>query len=71
MGAAAGLVAILAGSVAGWAIMRFVMKTGYGFEPASALAIVIGGALVTLLAGLAFALRPLAASPASILRARE
>ena len=71
MGAAAGLVAILAGSVAGWAIMRFVMKTSYGFEPVSALAIVIGGALVTLLAGLAFALRPLAASPASILRARE
>ena len=40
-------------------------------EPVSAIAIVAGGALATLLAGLAFALRPLAARPAQVLRARE
>ncbi|OLS52932.1 FtsX-like permease family protein, partial [Rhodovulum sulfidophilum] len=64
LGAAAGTVAILAGGVAGWAVMRFVMEGEYRFEPVSALAIVLGGALATLLAGLAFAWRPLAARPA-------
>ncbi|NDK35702.1 ABC transporter permease [Rhodovulum sulfidophilum] len=71
LGAAAGTVAILAGGVAGWAVMRFVMEGDYRFEPVSALAIVLGGALATLLAGLAFAWRPLAARPARVLRARE
>lgn len=71
MGAAAGLVAIFAGATAGWAIMIFVMDSSYSFEPASAFAIVLGGALVTMLAGLAFALRPLSERPAAILRARE
>lgn len=70
-GAAAGLVAIMAGAGAGWAVMVYVMEDSYRFEPISALAIVLGGALVTLTAGLLFALRPLAASPARILRARE
>ena len=35
------------------------------------LGIVVGGIIATLLAGLAFALRPLAARPAQVLRARE
>jgi putative ABC transport system permease protein len=47
------------------------METSYAFEPVSALAIVLGGMLATLLAGLAFAWAPLAARPARILRARE
>jgi putative ABC transport system permease protein len=51
--------------------MTFVMESRYTFEPVSASAIVIGGALATLLAGLAFAWRPLAARPARVLRARE
>lgn len=71
MGAAAGVVAILAGSVAGWAVMTFVMEVSYRFEPISALAVVLGGLLATLLAGLAFAWRPLAARPASVLRSAE
>lgn len=71
MGAAAGLVAIGFGAAAGWAVMRFVMEAGFRFEPVSALVIVVGGALATLLAGLAFALRPLAARPAEVLRARD
>ncbi len=69
LGAAAGLVAILAGGLAGWAVMRFVMDAAYEFEWQSALAIVVGGVLVTLIAGLAFAWRPLAARPAQVLRA--
>jgi len=61
LGAAAGVVAILAGAMGGWGVMTFVMEAEYRFEPASALAIVLGGALATLLAGLAFDLRPLSA----------
>jgi putative ABC transport system permease protein len=71
LGAAAGAVAILAGGLAGWSVMTQVMNSDYLFEPVSALVIVAGGALASLLAGLAFAIRPLAARPARILRARE
>ncbi len=71
LGAAAGVVAIAAGGLAGWAVMTFVMEAPYRFEPYSAIAIVLGGLLATLLAGLAFALRPLAARPARVLRAQE
>jgi putative ABC transport system permease protein len=71
LGAAAGVVAILAGAAAAWAVMVFVMEARFGFEPVSALLIVAGGAMASLLAGLAFALRPLAARPARVLRARD
>ncbi|MEM9011547.1 MAG: FtsX-like permease family protein [Pseudomonadota bacterium] len=71
LGASAGTVAIVAGGIAGWAVMTFVMDAGYSFEPISAVAIVVGGALASLLAGLGFALRPLAARPARVLRSRE
>jgi putative ABC transport system permease protein len=71
LGAAAGIVAIIAGGLAGWAVMTFVMEADYAFEPVSALAIVLGGVIATLAAGLVFALRPLAARPAQVLRAQE
>ena len=71
LGMAAGLVAIAAGALGGWSVTTFVMDTTYRFEPVSALAIVIGGALATLLAGLGFALRPLAVRPARVLRAQD
>ena len=71
LGAAAGAVAVVAGGLAGWGVMRFVMEADYRFEWVSALGIVFGGVLATLLAGLAFAWRPLAARPAQVLRARE
>ena len=71
LGGAAGLVAIIAGGLAGWGVMTFVMEADYTFEPISAFLIVIGGILATLLAGLAFAWGPLAARPAGVLRARE
>ena len=70
LGAAAGIVAIVGGALAGWGIMRFVMEAPYAFEPVSAAVIVLGGALATLVAGLAFAWRPLAARPARVLRAQ-
>ena len=71
LGAAAGTVAICAGALAGWAVMTFVMDGTYRFEWISATAIILGGAMATLLAGLAFAWRPLAARPAGVLRAKE
>lgn len=71
LGIAAGAVAILAGGLAGWGVMRFVMETEYAFEPVSALVIVAGGVVATLASGLAFAWGPLAARPARVLRARE
>ena len=71
MGAAAGLVAVVAGGVAGWAVMTFVMEADYAFEPLSALGIVLGGVLAVMLAGLLFALRPLASRPAQVLRSAE
>jgi putative ABC transport system permease protein len=71
MGAAAGLVAIFAGGVAGWSVLTLVMKSDYAFDPVSAVVIVLGGIAATLLAGLAFVWRPLAARPAGVLRSQE
>jgi putative ABC transport system permease protein len=71
MGAAAGGVAIGAGALAAWAILTQVMELSYSFAPGSALAIVAGGVGAVLLAGLAFAWRPLSVRPARILRAQD
>ncbi|MCR8827690.1 ABC transporter permease [Pseudosulfitobacter koreensis] len=71
LGLAAGLVALGAGIAGGWAVSRFVMETGYQVIWPSALAIIAGGILATLVAGLAFAWGPLSARPAHVLRARE
>ncbi|RED11057.1 ABC transporter permease [Pontivivens insulae] len=71
LGAAAGLVAILGGALAGWGVMTFVMEADYVFEPVSAFMIVLGGATASLLAGLGFALGPLAARPARVLRSKD
>ncbi|WP_375260498.1 ABC transporter permease [Palleronia sp.] len=71
LGLAAGLVATLAGAAAGWGVSVYIMETSYRFAPMSALAIIAGGVLLTLLAGLAFAWGPLAARPAQILRAQD
>jgi len=71
MGAAAGGVAVVAGAVAGWAVLGLVMDSPYAFDGISALMIVAGGVLATMLAGLAFVWRPLAARPAGVLRSQE
>jgi len=71
LGAAAGLVALGAGIAGGWAVTYFVMDTDFAVAWRSAVVIVSGGALISLLAGLGFAWRPMQARPARILRARE
>jgi putative ABC transport system permease protein len=71
LGAGAGIVAIGAGALGGWAVSHYVLEVEYHVLWPSALVIVCGGVLVTLATALAFSLRPLAARPAQVLRARE
>ncbi|SEP78074.1 ABC transporter permease [Thalassovita taeanensis] len=71
LGAAAAVVALAAGIAGGWAVSHFVMKTGFAVIWPSALGIVAGGVLATLLAGLGFALSALNTRPAQMMRARD
>ena len=71
LGLAAGGVALLAGVLGGWAVSTFVMETKYTVIWPSALLIIAGGIVATVLAGLGFARRALQARPARVLRARE
>lgn len=71
LGAAAGAVALAAGIAGGWAVSHYIMETGFEVAWASGLGIVAGGAAISLLAGLGFALGPIAARPARVLRAQE
>ena len=71
LGGAAGAVALIAGILGSWAVMTFVMDSSFAVVWPSAFGIIIGGIVATLVAGLVFAWRPLAARPAQVLRARE
>ncbi|GGE35541.1 drug:proton antiporter [Primorskyibacter flagellatus] len=71
LGAGAGVVALAAGIAGGWAVCYFVMETGFTVIWGNAFAVVIGGLLANLAAGLIFAWRPLAARPARVLRAAD
>ena len=71
LGLAAGIVALAAGILGGWAVTVYIMEGDYYVIWTNALLIIGGGVFASLLAGLAFAIRPLAAKPAQILRARE
>jgi putative ABC transport system permease protein len=71
MGGAAGIVALGVGISGGWAVSAYVLDTSFAVIWPSAIGIVTGGILATMLAGLAFAWRPLAARPAQVLRARD
>ncbi|EBA15681.1 ABC transporter, permease protein [Roseobacter sp. SK209-2-6] len=71
LGAGAGLVALAAGIAGAWAVNTYVFETSYIVIWSNALSVIAAGIAVTLFAGLFFALRPLAARPARILRARD
>ncbi|EAQ01733.1 ABC transporter, permease protein [Pseudooceanicola batsensis HTCC2597] len=70
-GAGAGTVALVAGIAGGWAVCFFVLETPFEVIWSNALAVVLGGLAANLLAGLAFAWRPLAARPARVLRSAD
>ncbi len=67
-GALAASVALLWGTAAAWAVIRFVFESQYTLPVTQTLAILAAGTLTSLGAGLAFALRPLNGKPARILR---
>ena len=71
LGAAAGLVALGAGVAGGLAVSHYIMETQFHVAWGPALLIVASGALISLMAGLAFALGPITARPARVLRARD
>ncbi len=71
MGAAAGLVALIAGITAGWAVSIFVMETDFTITWSSAILIVLGGIFANLAAGFASAWRSLRVRPARVLRAKD
>ena len=71
LGFFAGTVALFAGALGGWAVSRYVMETQFTLIWPSALMIVLGGVLATVLAGLGFAVKSLNARPAQVLRSRE
>ena len=71
LGAAAGAVALLAGLLGGWAVSHYIFETGFEVIWSSALTVIVTGVLITLLAAMGFAWRPLTARPAAVLRARE
>jgi len=71
LGAGAGIVALAAGIAGAWAVNTYVFEISYQVIWPTALAIIAGGVLATLLAGLGFAWRPLALRPAGQLRSRE
>ncbi|MDO6588661.1 drug:proton antiporter [Loktanella sp. D2R18] len=71
LGLAAGIVALGAGILGGWAVTTFIMENTYSVIWGNALLIIFGGLLASTAAGLGFAWRSLAAKPARVLRARE
>ena len=71
LGLGAGLVALVAGCLGAWGALTFAIEADYEIAFGNAVAVVLGGVLATLAAGLAFAWRPLAVRPARVLRARE
>ena len=71
LGFAAGAVALGAGILGGWAVSTYIMENDYTVIWSNAFLIIGGGVTASLVAGLAFAIRPLAAKPAQVLRARE
>ncbi|MEM9146300.1 MAG: FtsX-like permease family protein [Pseudomonadota bacterium] len=69
-GGAAGGAALIFSGVGAWAVITFVLEGQFVLEPTIAIAVVLGGALASLFAGLVFALPALGVRPARILRSR-
>lgn len=67
-GALAAGVALLWGSLAAWAVINLVFEASYQMPLGTTLAVLAGGVLLSLAAGLGFSLRPLGEKPARILR---
>ena len=69
LGAATGVIALLAGTLAGWAIAWGVLEVPFAFDGRAVLVTVLGGGAATLLFGLLGAVGALSVRPARRLRA--
>jgi putative ABC transport system permease protein len=67
-GAIAGIVALLWESLSAWSVMNYVFETPFTLPLVNTVAIILGGAMLSLLAGLGFAIGPLRKKPAGVLR---
>ena len=70
LGALAALASLAIGSVAAWAILRFVMEMELFFSTQVAVATVLGGVFASLAASIGFAGRAIRVRPAELLRSR-
>lgn len=69
LGVFSALIALGLGTLAAWSVQEFVLDAGYVLPLGQTLAILAGGIVIGLGAGLGFALAPLARRPAEVLRA--
>ncbi|MEM9097003.1 MAG: FtsX-like permease family protein [Pseudomonadota bacterium] len=68
LGSAAGLVALVWGSVTAWAVSTYVFDAEFELAPRAAIITVAAGALLNLLAATGFAAKALNQRPARVLR---
>ncbi len=68
LGVAASVLALLLGHIAAWALVTFLLETGWGFDIGIAVAIVIGGTLAAMALGFLGTWRVLGTRPAPYLR---
>jgi putative ABC transport system permease protein len=68
LGLIAALFAIAAGSVAAWALVRFLVDIPWAFSPMTALVTALAAVIAAVTAGLATTWRALNAKPAQLLR---
>lgn len=71
LGFSASCVALVAGIAGGWAVMKFVLQSSFEIELLSGLLIVIGGAVLSLVASLFYFAQPLNSKPSTILYNRN
>jgi len=68
LGALAGLAALMAGTLAAWAVAKWVIEIPFVFDGRSVAFTIVGGALGTLLLGLSGGFGALSVKPANRLR---
>ena len=68
-GVITGVIALAAGTLGAWLVVKYVFDVGLVFDAGAALFTVIGGGAATLLFGLVAAWAALSAKPAALLRA--
>lgn len=71
LGLGAGLVALVSGATAAWAVLHFVMEADFTLSLGAALWIILGGIFVTSLTSLLFSWRAMRVRPARVLRSAE